>query len=132
YPPGWYEADTTTLLHGDVVSDRRFASLVVRNGFRRRYGYDNGIALTPQVAGRPLPHRPYFHLVDNFPKGTDVYAALDPDALPAGLISKRAAIYVIQHKTAAQWSDSNSLSDISGAGMTSAVKVVPIVSGCVN
>src|SRR4029077_17463188 len=75
---------------------------------------------------------PYFSFVNNFPKGTDVWAALDPDALPPGLISQRAAIYVIAHKTAAQWSASNLLTDISGPGMTSAVKIVPIVPGCVN
>jgi dienelactone hydrolase len=61
-----------------------------------------------------------------------VYAALDPDALPPGLVGTRAAIYVIRHKTAAQWAASNSLTDVSGPGMTSAVKVVPIVPGCVN
>lgn len=132
YQPGWYEADESTLLQGDVLSDVRFASLVVRLGFKQKFGYDNGIVLTPQIAGRPLAHRPYFHFLDNFPKGTDVYAALDPDALPAGLVSKRAAIYVIQHKTAAQWTASNALADISGPGMTSAVKIVPIVPGCVN
>src|SRR5581483_30342 len=78
---GWFEADEPRLLRGDMVSDRRFASLVVRLSFRERFGYDNGVALTPQIAGRPLAHRPYFHFLDNFPKGTDVYAALDPDAL---------------------------------------------------
>ena len=132
YRPGWYQADDDVLLHEDVVSDRRFASLVVRYGFKTRFGYDNGVVLTPQIAGRPLPHRPYFEFVNSFPKGTDVYAALDPDALPAGLLSTRAAIYVIQHKTAAQWAASNALADISGPGMTSAVKIVPIVPGCVN
>jgi hypothetical protein len=132
FPPGWYEGDEQVLLQGDVLSDARFASLVVRLGFRQKFGYDNGIVLTPQIAGRPVAHRPYFRFVDNFPKGTDVYAALDPDALPAGLISKRAAIYVVQHKSAAQWSASSALADISGPGMTSAVKIVPIVPGCVN
>jgi dienelactone hydrolase len=132
FPPGWYLADETVLLPGDVVSDRRFASLVVRYPFKQRFGDYNGVILTPQVAGRPLAHRPYFRFVDNFPKGTDVYAALDPDALPQGLVSQRAAIYVIQHKTAAQWNASNALNDISFPGMTSAVKIVPIVPGCVN
>ena len=132
FRPGWFEADELTFLEGDVVSDRRFASLVVRVGMRERFGYDNGVVLTPQISGRPLAHRPYFHFVDNFPRGTDVYAALDPDALPSGLVGTRAAIYVIQHKTSADWTASSSLSDISGPGMTPNVKVVPIVPGCVN
>jgi len=130
--PGWYEADEEHLLATDIVSDRRFASLVVRLPFHKRFGFGNGIVLTPEIAGRPLAHRPYFRFVNNFPKGTDVYAALDPDALPAGLVSQRAAIYVIQHKTSAQWTASSALNDISGPGMTPAPKIVPIVPGCVN
>ncbi|PYS88893.1 MAG: hypothetical protein DMF64_19095 [Acidobacteria bacterium] len=132
YRPGWYEADELTLLRDDVISDRRFASLVVRRLFDERFDFDNGIVLTPQIAGRPLAHRPYFYFVNNFPKGTDVYAALDPDALPQGLTSQRAAIYVIEHKTATEWAASSALADISGPGMTPAVKTVPIVAGCVN
>lgn len=132
FAPGWYEADEPALLAGDVVSDRRFASLVIRLPFDKRFGYANGIVLTPEIAGRPLAHRPYFYFVNNFPKGTDVYAALDPDALPQGLVSQRAAIYVIRHKTSAQWSSDNTLADISGPGMTPAPKTVPIVPGCVN
>ncbi len=132
FPAGWHEANEPVLLRGDVVSDRRFASLVIRSPFKQRYGGYNGLILTPQIAGRPLAHRPYFHFVDNFPKGTDVYAALDPDALPAGLVSKRAAIYVIAHKSPAGWAASNTLADISGPGMTSAVNIVPIVPGCIN
>jgi chlorophyllase-like protein len=50
----------------------------------------------------------------------------------SGLVSTRAAIYVIRHKTAADWAASNSLDDITGPGMTPAVKIVPIVAGCVN
>jgi hypothetical protein len=132
FPPGWYQADAPHLLADDVVSDRRFASLVVRLPYRRRFGFVNGLTLTPRIAGRPLSHRPYFRFTSNFPKGTDVYAALDPDALPQGLVSQRAALYVIRHKSAADWAASNVLDDISGPGMTAAVKVVPIVPGCIN
>lgn len=132
FRPGWFEADANHLLETDVVSDRRFASLVLRSPFSRRFGYDNGVALTPQIAGRPLVHQPYFQFIDNFPRGTDVYAALDPDALPTGLVGRRAAIYVIRHKTAAEWAMSSALDDISGPGMTAAPKIVPIVPGCVN
>jgi hypothetical protein len=123
FRPGWFEADEPGLLRGDVVSDRRFASLVVRLPFRERFGYENGVVLTPQIAGRPLAHRPYFHFLDNFPKGTDVYAALDPDALPPGLVGKRAAISVIRHKSTADWTASSALDDVSGPGMTANVKV---------
>ena len=132
YSPGWYEADEPILLRGDTVSDLRFASLVIRNLIRDSFGFENGVVLTPRIAGRPLAHRPYFHFLNNFPTGTDVYAALDPDALPPGLVSQRAAIYVIRHKSAADWNASSALTDVSGPGMTSSVKIVPIVPGCVN
>jgi dienelactone hydrolase len=132
FRPGWWDAEEPTLLESDVVSDHRFASLVVRWPFRGRFDFDNGVVLTPEIAGRPLAHRPYFRFINNFPKGTDVYAALDPDALPAGLVSQRAAIYVIRHKSAAEWAAGNALDDISGPGMTAAPKIVPIVPGCVN
>ena len=52
--------------------------------------------------------------------------------MPPGLVSQRAAIYVIAHKTAAQWTASSTLNDISGPGITPAVKIVPIVPGCIN
>jgi hypothetical protein len=132
FTAGWDAASELSLQATDILSDRRFSSLVVRVPIESLFGFTNGIVLTPEIAGRPLAHRPYFTFVNNFPKGTDVYAALDPDALPAGLVSQRAAIYVIAHKTAAQWAGSNALVDISGPGMTSAVKVVPIVPGCIN
>lgn len=132
YPAGWYAADEPTLLAGDVISDRRFASLVVRPPLGKRSAFSNGIVLTPEIAGRPQAHRPYFRFVNNFPKGTDVYAALDPDLLPQGLVSQLAAIYVIRHKTASQWAASSALNDISGPNMTPAPKIVPIVPGCVN
>lgn len=132
FVPGWYETDEPYLLSGDVVSDHAFASLVIRVPFDRLFDFENGVVLTPQLAGRPLSHRPYFQFVDNFPKGTDVYAALDPDALPPGLVSTRAAIYVIAHKDEAEWATSTALSDITGPGMSPNVKVVPIVPGCVN
>ena len=132
YVPGWYETDQPYLLAGDVVSDHAFASLVIRVPFDRLFDFENGIVLTPELAGRPLSHRPYFQFLNNFPKGTDVYAALDPHALPQGLVSTRAAIYVIAHKDESDWATSTTLSDISGPGMTPNIKVVPITPGCVN
>ena len=74
---GRYEAGEAALLADDVVSDRRFASIVVRLPFKKRFGYDNGFVLTPEAAGRPLAHRPYFRFVNSIPIGTDVYAAMD-------------------------------------------------------
>jgi dienelactone hydrolase len=132
FRPGWYQADEDRLLATDVLSSRRITSFVVRATLAEIGMYENGVFLTPELAGRPLPHAPYFTFVNNFPKGTDVWAALDPGALPAGLNTQRAAIYVIRHKTAAEWAASTALVDVTGPGMTPAVKIVPIVPGCIN
>lgn len=132
YRPGWWDADDLVLLPADVVSSRRFTSIVVRSPRELVTFNDGGGALTPEIAGRPVAGAPYFQFVNNFPKGTDVYAALDPAALPPGLVSQKAAIYVIAHKTAADWALSTSLTDVSGPGMTPAVETVSVVPGCIN
>ncbi len=132
YRPGWWDADDMVLLADDVLSSRRFSSVVVRSPIDLTGFADGGGVMTPQIAGRPVAGSPYFQFVNNFPKGSDVYAALDPAALPPGLVSQRAAIYVISHKSVADWSLSTALTDVSGPGMTPAVEVVPIVPGCIN
>ena len=132
FRPGWWRADDDRLLADDIVSNRRFASLVIRVSPKVAGWIENGVILTPEIAGRPLQHQPCCQFLNNFPFGTDVYAAFDPGALPPGLVTQRAAIYVIQHKSAADWAVSNALTDITGLGMTPAPKIVPIVPGCVN
>jgi hypothetical protein len=129
YRPGWYDADDLVLQAADVLSDARNSSLVLR-GTWESMGLGDVVPLTPDIAGRSLPLRPYFHFVDNFPRGTDVYAALDPGALPPGLQATKVALYVIAHKD--DWSMSNALTDVSGPGGTPAVEIVPIVPGCIN
>ena len=132
YRPGTWDADDLVVLAGDVLSSRRFTSIVVRSPIELVSFEDGGTVLTPEIAGRPVPGAPYFQFVNNFPKGTDVYAALDPAALPAGLVGQKAAIYVIPHRSAADWALDTSLTDVSGPGMTPAVEIAPIVPGCIN
>jgi Cutinase len=132
FVPGWFEADADYLLPTDLLPSSRMSAVVIRRPPDLGGIFENGVVLTPEITGRPLAHAPYFQFVNNFPKGTDVWAAIDPNALPPGLVSQRAAIYVIAHKTAAQWTLSNALVDISGPGMSPAVKIVPIVPGCIN
>jgi hypothetical protein len=129
YRPGWFDADDLVIQATDILSDARSSSLVLRSDWDPP-GPGDVALLTPQIAGRPLPLRPYFHFVDNFPRGTDVYAALDPAALPPGLQATKVALYVIAHKE--DWSMSNALTDVSGAGGTAAIEIVPIVPGCIN
>jgi hypothetical protein len=132
YRPGWYSADDMVLQAGDVVSSRRITSIVIRRAWDALGLNDDSDPLTPDIAGKPLPLRPYFHFLDNFPRGTDVYAAIDPAGLPPGLVSTKAAIYVIDHKEPGDWAASASLADVSGPGGTPAVEIVPIVPGCIN
>ena len=132
FVPGWFEADADYLLPTDIVANPRTTSLVVRPPRELGGVTDNDVLLTPQIAGRPLAHAPYFRFANNFPRGTDVWAAIDPDAVPPGLLSQRATIYVIRHKSPAAWAASKSLGDISGPGMSAQAKTVAIVPGCVN
>lgn len=132
FVPGWFEADADRLLPDDILSGERTSALVVRLPADAVRIFENGVVLTPDISGHPMSHPPYFRFTNNFPKGSDVWAAIDPDALPPGLQSQRAAIYVIKHKSALQWNASNALVDVSGPGGTAAPKVVPIVPGCVN
>ncbi|HEX3878528.1 MAG TPA: hypothetical protein VHW24_16175 [Bryobacteraceae bacterium] len=125
YQPGQRSADDMMLQSTDIVSDRRFASLVVCREF-------NGGLRTPQIAGRLVAERPYFDHVNSFPKGSDVFAALDPDALSPNLVGRKAAVYVIEHKTPEEWAASSALTDVTGPGMSAAPKIIPLVPGCLN
>ena len=46
---------------------------------------------------------------NNFPKGTDIWAAIDPATLTPDQVGKKVKFYVVQHKTAAEWQADNSL-----------------------
>jgi hypothetical protein len=130
YQPGWYDAEDLVLQASDVLADARITSLVIRGLFEDADGIGDDVPLTPDIAGRSLPIRPYFHFVNNFPRGTDVYAALDPGALPPGLAASKVALYVIDHKD--DWASSNALVDVSGPGGAPQVNVSPVVPGCIN
>lgn len=132
YRPGWYNAGDMVLLPDDIVSSRLISSLVVRQDIFKVKAIKGGCVSTPELAGRPLNSRPYFRFTNNFPKGTDVYAALDPAGLPAGVVSQKAAIYVIKHKEQADWQASKSLYDITGPAGTANPKIVPIIPCCIN
>jgi hypothetical protein len=100
---GWNEAGETAMLADDVVSDRQFASLVIRLPFDKRFGHDDGVLLTPENAG-PLVHWPQFKFVRRTPIGTEVSAARHPASRPSDLAGKRAEIYDIRQETAPRWS----------------------------
>src|SRR6185436_535069 len=81
------------------------------------------------IAGRPLPHIPYFQFADSFATtNDDVWGAVDPTYVPMGHTGGiYAAYYVVNHRSLAQWGANNSLSDVSGGA-----EIMPVKAGCVN
>jgi hypothetical protein len=57
-----------------------------------------------EIAGKILSGSPYFEFTNNFPKGKDVWAALDPAGLMPDAVGKKIRYYVVAHKTPSQWS----------------------------
>ncbi len=80
-----------------------------------------------EIAGERLPSSPYFKYKNNFPKGTDIWAALDPGGYMPDAIGKKIRFYVVQHKNEAQWLVDSSLSDVTGT-----VSEIVTSSGCIN
>ena len=81
------------------------------------------------IAGRPLGMTPYFEFSDAFAQTSDpMWGAVDPTYVPAGHTGGTyAAYYVVNHKTSAQWTADNTLTDVS-----SGIEIHPVKAGCVN
>jgi hypothetical protein len=81
------------------------------------------------IAGRPLPHAPYYQFADSFADtGDDVWGAVDPTYVPMGHTGGTyAAYYVVNHKSDVQWAMDPSLADVSGGA-----EVHPVKAGCIN
>jgi len=122
-----YRADERVLRVTDVVSERLITTLVVRDDIFRIKPIYLSCVNAIEIAGKTLPSSPYFQFTNNFPKGTNVYAALDPAGLMPGAIGKKIRYYVVAHKTAAQWSTDSSLTDVTGT-----VSEVVLTSSCIN
>ena len=80
---GWFEADADRLLPDDILSGERMsapgrAPAAISGASSRMVSCSRR-----DISGHPLSHPPYFRFTNNFPKGTDVWAAIDPDALAA-------------------------------------------------
>src|SRR5262249_28162450 len=108
---GYEDEEDLQLRASDVVT-RRYTGLVVRADFMGRKAVRGGCSNTMPISGRTVAGRPYFEYADTFQLGEDIYGALDPLALAPGVLGKMVALYVIQHKTAAQWSLDPSLSHL--------------------
>jgi dienelactone hydrolase len=122
-----FQADERLLRSTDIVSERYLTTVVIRDDIMRVKPVLLGCVNAQDVAGRLLDGTPYFRFTNNFPKGTDVYAALDPAGLAPEAIGKKVRIYVVQHKDAGQWSADSSLIDITGT-----VKEIVTSPSCIN
>ncbi len=113
----------------DFISERFTTTLVVRDDiFRYKPIHMGCVMAMHEIAGKMLWGVPEEILyTNNFPKGTDVWAALDPAGLMPDALGKKIRYYVVQHKTAAQWGSDSSLSDVTGT--TTEVITSP---SCVN
>lgn len=112
----------------DLVSERLITTLVVRDDIFRYKPVKMGCVMAVEVAGKMLWGVPEeVEYTNNFPLGTDVWAALDPAGLMPGAIGKKVRYYVVQHKDAAAWTADDSLLDVTGT-----VTEVITSPSCVN
>lgn len=127
--PHEYRKDERTIRASDIISDRYITSLVIRDDIYHYKPIENGcIMASKEIAGKMLWGVPEEIIyTNNFPKGTDVWAALDPAGLMPGEIGKKIRYYVIQHKESADWTASSLLTPIPGTGAD-----IITSSSCVN
>jgi hypothetical protein len=128
---GYEDDEDFTLRASDVVT-RTVTGLVVRMEFMASKAVRGGCVNMLQIAGRTIQGQPYFQYADVFQIGDDVYGALDPLALDPSLISQMVGLYVVAHKTAAQWSADPSLAHLAVLGGNAAVQKFAVQSGCIN
>ncbi len=128
-----YEDDEDLFLRpSDIVGLRTVTGLVVREEFMASKFVAGGCANLQQISGRKLFGAPYFQFTNVFPVGADVWGALDPNALDPGHQGKMVALYVVPHKTAAQWTADNSLNHLAVLGGNAAVTQFKTQTGCIN
>ncbi|HFD88184.1 MAG TPA: hypothetical protein ENJ35_10995 [Gammaproteobacteria bacterium] len=127
-----YEDDEDLVLRTNDVVTRTVTGLVVRQDFMASKVVRGGCVNMLEIAGRSITGRPYFRYANTFQVGEDIWAALDPAALDPGLHSKMVALYVVQHKTAAQWSADSSLNHLAVLGGNSAVQIFKVQPSCIN
>jgi hypothetical protein len=129
---GYEDDDDFVLRESDLVVHRRATGLVIRYPFMAFKAVRGGCANYLPISGRAIVGPPYFLYADTFQVGESVYGALDPAALHPSHLSKMVALYVIQHKTAAQWSADKSLNHLAVLGGNAAVQKFLTQPGCIN
>jgi len=127
-----YEDDDDLIMRPEDLATWRVTGIVIREEFWASKVVRLGCVNMLPLAGRPLGERPYFRYGDAFAEGEDVWAAVDPAALPPVNIGKMAAIYVVPSKTAAQWDADKSLNHLALLGGNGAVIRLKTQAGCIN
>ncbi len=126
--PHEYRGEERVLRASDLVSDKRITSVVIRDDiFRYKPIHLGCVMAMREMAGKRLAGSPYFEFTNNFPRGTDVWATLDPAGLMPTAIGKKVRYYTIAHKTSAQWTASSALVDVTGN-----VTEIITTSSCIN
>jgi hypothetical protein len=129
---GYEDEDDFVLRAGDLIGGRRITGLVVRDRYQRSLCMRGSCLNVLQIAGRWIGEWPYMRFTDTFQVGENIYGALDPAALPASLIGKMVALYVVRHKTAAEWNRDASLANLDILGGNGAVPRLMTQSSCIN
>ena len=125
--PHEFRADDRRLRRTDLVSERLMTTLVVRTDIYAYKPVLMGCVMAQEIAGRLHPGPPYFRFTDNFPKGTDVWAALDPAGLMPTAVGRQVRISVVAHKLAADWAATPTFTAVPGTGAE-----IVTTAGCIN
>lgn len=118
YPFGSYHASASAVAQ-NVVSHTSYSGFVIQ----RRQGEEEPLEMN--LAGTrqsPLTYR------DTFLTNETVYVGVDPAVQP-GYIGQTAHVYVVNHKTEAQWVADQSLTDVTG-GTIESITVQFVCGNC--
>jgi hypothetical protein len=128
---GYEDDDDFVLRESDVVT-RWVTGVVIRQEFWQSKVVHLGCVNMMPLSGRTLNEAPYFRYSEAFAEGEDVYAAIDPGALPPVKMGKMVALYVVASKPAGQWDVDKTLNHLPVLGGNSAVIKFKTQAGCVN
>lgn len=128
---GYEDAEDLRLRESDLVT-RAVTGLVVREEFMASKPVAGSCTNVQPISGRKLSTSPYFAYGNTFQVGEDVWGALDPGALDPDLLGKMTAFYVVENKTAADWSADPSLDHLPELGGDSSVVVAKTQPTCIN
>jgi hypothetical protein len=131
---GYEDDDHLIVRANDVITGRRSTGLVIREKFMPSKVIRGGCTNLQQIACRRTLGGmwPYVQFTDTFQTGEDVWGTMDPNALDPAHAGKAAAIYIVPHKTAAQWTADNSLIHLAVLGGNAATQKWITQSWCTN